>query len=190
MRPIGVPPVGWPEFDYTLPPHDSTTEAPYEPARQFTGHPTLDGMLSVWHGAVTSAGPPRWEDLADKIWQPWSTSLLLVESCGPAKPLRGVEAFPVATTLLGLPLFFRGALPMDTPQMAELAEMARLVSETRLMIPRILPATTHADGTAVQPLVAGVPLAPVPASFWRGPIQRVLFAVAPPVRVGAVEAEV
>jgi hypothetical protein len=73
---------------------------------------------------------------------------------------------------------------MDTPQMMELAEIARQVTELRLMIPRILPAATNADGTAVQPLVAGVPLAPVPAGFWRGPIQRVLFAVAAPVRRG------
>jgi hypothetical protein len=50
------------------------------------------------------------------------------------------------------------------------------------MIARILPARTYADGTAVQPLVAGVPLAPVAAGFWRGPIQRVLFAVVSPAR--------
>src|SRR4051794_17037473 len=43
---------------------------------------------------------------------------------------------------------------------------------------------TYPDGMAVQPLVAGVPLAPVPASLWRRPIQRVLFAVAPPVWCG------
>jgi hypothetical protein len=184
MRPIGIPPVGWPEFDYTLPPRKDgkATEAPYKPVRQFTGHPTLDGMLAIWHGAVTSAGPPSWKDLADKIWHPWSMSLLLVESRGPTKPLHSVEAFPVATTLLGLPLFFKGALPDDTPQMKELAEMARQVTETRAMIPRILPARTHTDGAAVQPLVVGVPLAPVPAGFWRGPIQQVLFAVAPPAR--------
>ena len=147
MRPIGDPPVGWPEFDYSLPPgkDDKATVAPYKPLCQFTGHPTLDGMLTVWHGAVTRAGPPSWKDLADKIWHPWSTSLLLVESRGDGKPLQSVEAFPVATTLLGLPLFFKGALPMDTPQMTELAEMARQVTELRLMIPRILPATVHAE---------------------------------------------
>jgi hypothetical protein len=184
MRPIGIPPVGWPEFDYTLPPgkDDKAAEAPYKPVRQFTGHPTLDGMLVVWHGAVTSAGPPSWKDLADKIWHPWSTSLLLVESRGPKKPIHSVEAFPVATTLLGLPLFFKGALPDDAPQMKELTEMARQVTETRAMIARILPARTHADGTAVQLLAIGVPLAPDPASFWRRPIRQVLFAVAPPAR--------
>jgi hypothetical protein len=41
------------------------------------------------------------------------------------RPLHSVEAFPVATTLLGLPLFFKGALPDDAPQIKELAEMAR-----------------------------------------------------------------
>ena len=86
-------------------------------------------------------------------------SLLLVESRGDGKPLHSVEAFPVATTLLGLPLFFKGALPMELPQMKELAEMARQVTETRAMIPRILPARTQADGIAVRPLAAGVPFA-------------------------------
>jgi hypothetical protein len=165
---------------------DGVGGAPYQPPRLLTGHPTLDAMLDVWHGACSPSGPPRWEDLAELIWHPWSMSLLMVESRGDGKPLHSVEAFPVATTLLGLPLFFKGALPMELPQMKELAEMARQVTETRAMIPRILPARTHADGIAVQPLVAGVPLAPVPAGFWRRPIQRVLFAVAPPVRRGVV----
>jgi hypothetical protein len=31
------------------------------------------------------------------------------------KPARGAEALPVAATLLGLPLFFKGVLPMDNP---------------------------------------------------------------------------
>ena len=108
---------------------------PYQPPRLLTGHPTLDAMLGVWHGACSPSGPPRWEDLADLIWHPWSMSLLLVESRGDGKPLHSVEAFPVATTLLGLPLFFKGALPMELPQMKELAEMARQVTETRAMIP-------------------------------------------------------
>ena len=183
MRPIGDPPVGWPEFDYTLPPEDKVAEPPYHPPRLFTGHPTLDGMLSVWHGAVTPAGPPRWEDLADKIWHPWSTSLLLVEIRGPKKPVQSVEAFPVASGLLGLPLFFRGDLPMDNPHAAEVAELARQVAETRRMIPRILPAmAASGGGKAFQPLAIGVPLAPLARSLWRGPIQRVLLSVAPPAK--------
>ena len=82
MYSLDNPSACWPEFDYTLAPGDDDAEAPYKPARQFTGHPTLDGMLIVWHGAVTPAGPPSWKDLADKIWHPWSTSLLLVECRG------------------------------------------------------------------------------------------------------------
>jgi hypothetical protein len=53
------------------------------------------------------------------------------------------------------------------------------------MLPRILPARTRADGSVCQPLVVGVPLALVPASFWGGPVERVLFSVAAPVRAGA-----
>ena len=135
-------------------------------------------------GAVTPAGPPSWKDLADKIWHPWSTSLLLVECRGKAKPVRSVEAFPVATTLLGLPLFFRGDLPMDNPLTAELAEMTRQVSDARAMIPRILPAKPAADGKAFQPLAVGVPLAPVKGPFWRREVQQVLLSVAPPVSRG------
>jgi hypothetical protein len=184
MYSLDNPSACWPEFDYTLPPGDDDAEAPYKPARQFTGHPTLDGMLIVWHGAVTPAGPPSWKDLADKIWHPWSTSLLLVECRGKAKPIRSVEAFPVATTLLGLPLFFRGDLPMDNPLTAELAEMTRQVSDARAMIPRILPARLAGDGTAVQPVVVGVPLAPVKGPFWWREVRQVLFSVVPPAQRG------
>jgi hypothetical protein len=139
-------------------------------------------MLIVWHGAVTPAGPPSWKDLADKIWHPWSMSLLLAECRGKAKTVRSVEALPVATTLLGLPLFFRGDLPMDNPMTAELAEMTRQVSDARTMIPRILPARSAADGTAFNPLAVGVPLTPVKGSFWRREVRQVLFSVAAPKR--------
>ena len=64
---------------------------------------------------------------------------------------------------------------MDNPLTAELAEMARQVSEARAMIPRILPARPAADGKAVQPLVVGVPLAPVKGPFWRGRCGRCCF---------------
>lgn len=107
-----------------------------------------------------------------------------MECRGKAKPVRSVEAFPVATTLLGLPLFFRGDLPMDNPLTAELAEMTRQVSDARAMIPRILPAKPAADGKAFQPLAVGVPLAPVKGPFWRREVQQVLLSVAPPVSRG------
>jgi hypothetical protein len=41
------------------------------------------------------------------------------------KPARSAAAFPVAATLLGLPLFFEGVLPMDNPQTAELESVRR-----------------------------------------------------------------
>jgi len=50
------------------------------------------------------------------------------------------------------------------------------------MVPRILLARTGADGSVCQPWVVGAPLAPVPASIWRGPVERVLFSVAGPVK--------
>jgi hypothetical protein len=103
------------------------------------------------------------------------------------KPVRSVEAFPVATTLLGLPLFFRGDLSMDNPltaELAELAEMTRQVSDARAMIPRILPARPAADGKAFQPLAVGVPLAPVKGPFWRREVRQVLFSVVPPAPRG------
>jgi hypothetical protein len=155
---------------------------PYHPPQLYTGHPTLDAMLAVWYGACTSSGPPRWEDLADLIWHPWSTSLILVESRHRMKPARSAATFPVAATLLGLPLFFEGALPMDNPRTAELSEMTRVVSMRRGMVPRVLPATTRPDGTVSQPWVVGVPLAPIPASIWRGPVERVLFSIAAPAK--------
>jgi hypothetical protein len=163
--------------------HDHAVSVPpYHPPQLYTGHPTLDAMLAVWYGACTGSGPPRWEDLADLIWHPWSTSLILVESRHRMKPARSAAAFPVAATLLGLPLFFEGALPMDNPRTAELSEMTRAVSMRRRMVPRILPATTRPDGTVSQPWVVGVPLTPVPASIWRGPVERVLFSIAAPAK--------
>ena len=105
-------------------------------------------------------------------------------------PVRSVEAFPVAATLLGLPLLFKVGLPMDNPQRAELSEMTRVASMRGQMVPRILPARIRADGSVCQPWVAEVPLAPVPASFWGGPVERVLFSVSASVKAGAVEAEV
>jgi hypothetical protein len=72
--------------------------------------------------------------------------------------------------------------PMDNCQAAELSEMTRVVSMRRRMVPRVLPARTRADGSVRQPWVVGVPLAPVPASVWRGPVERVLFSVAVPVK--------
>jgi len=161
---------------------------PYCPPRLYTGHPTLDAMLIVWYGACTSSGPPRWEDLADLIWHPWSTSLMMVESCQRMKPARSAAAFPVAASMLGLPLFFEGVLPMDNPQTAELSEMTRVVSMRRRMVPRVLPARTRPDGTVCQPWVVGVPLAPVPASIWSGPVERVLFSIANPVKADLVKA--
>jgi hypothetical protein len=110
--------------------------------------------------------------------------LLLVECRGKGKPVRSVEAFPVATTLLGLPLFFRGDLPMDNPLTAELAEMTRQVLEARRMIPRILPARPAGDGKAFQPLAVGVPLAPLKRPFWRREVRQVLFSLAAPERRG------
>jgi hypothetical protein len=177
-----------PGFSSGEPVGDGAGGAPYQPPRLLTGHPTLDAMLDVWHGACSPSGPPRWEDLADLIWHPWSMSLILVESRHRMKPARSAEAFPVATTLLGLPLFFRGALPMDNCQAAELSEMTRVVSMRQRMVRRILPARTRPDGSICQPWVAGVPLLPVPASFWGRPVERVLFSVAAPVRAGAVKA--
>jgi len=50
------------------------------------------------------------------------------------------------------------------------------------MVPRILAATPRSDGTVSQPWVIGVPLAPVPASIWRGPVERVLFSIAAPAK--------
>jgi hypothetical protein len=115
-------------------------------------------------------------------------SLILVESRHRMKLARSAAAYPVAATLLGLPLFFEGALPMDNLQTAELSEMTRVVSMRRRMVPRILPARTRPDGTVSQPWVVGVPLAPVPASVWGGPVERVLFAIAGPVKVDPVKA--
>jgi hypothetical protein len=50
------------------------------------------------------------------------------------------------------------------------------------MVPRILPAKTRPDGTVSQPWVVGVPLAPVPSSVWCGPVERILFSIASPVK--------
>ena len=55
------------------------------------------------------------------------------------RPARCATAFPIAATLLGLPLFFKGALPMDNPLTAELLEMTRMVPMGCPMVPRILP---------------------------------------------------
>jgi len=178
----GNPPGEPPGFAPGEPSGHGAGAPPYYPPRLYTGHPTLDAMLIVWYGACTNSGPPRWEDLADLIWHPWSTSLILVESRHRMKPARSATAFPVAAALLGLPLFFEGALPMDNPRTAEMSEMTRVVSMRRRMVPRILPATTRPDGSVCQPLVVGVPLAPVPASIWRGPVEQVLFSVAAPAK--------
>src|SRR4051794_16810662 len=63
---------------------ESITRNPF--SRLFTGHPTLDAMVGVWHGACSRSGPPRCPNQADRIWHPWSTSLLLLESRHRMKP--------------------------------------------------------------------------------------------------------
>jgi hypothetical protein len=153
-------------------PNNATMRAapvpPYRPPQLFTGHPTLDAVLTVWHGACDKSGPPHWEDMADLIWHPWFTHLLMAESRSRMKPARCAASFPVATALLGLPMWFGGILPLDNPRTAALSEMTRVVSMRRHPVFRILPSRLR---------VVGMPLAPVAPEFAPYRVERVLFAV-------------
>jgi hypothetical protein len=167
-----------------LTPGNHAAIPPYRPPQLFTGHRSLDAALAVWYGACDKSGPPRWEDLADLIWHPWVMNLLMVESRSRMKPARCAKAFPVATALLGLPMWFGGVLPLDNPRTAALSDMVRLVSMRRRPVFRLLPAGSEADGTARRLRVVGMPLADVAPAVavareivpYR--VERVLFAIA------------
>ena len=146
---------------------------PYRPPRLFTGNPTLDAVLTVWYGACDPSGPPSWQGLADAIWHPWFMTLLVAESRHRMKPARCETGFPVATALLGLPMWFRGVLPMDDPRTAALSDMVRVVSMRRRPVFRLLPGQPadrrlHVAG---MPLTAGMPGVPSHR------MEQVLFAV-------------
>jgi hypothetical protein len=164
-----------------LTPGNHATIPPYRPPQLFTGHRSLDAALAVWYGACDKSGPPRWEDLADLIWHPWVMNLLMVESRSRMKPARCAKAFPVATALLGLPMWFGGVLPLDNPRTAALSDMVRLVSMRRRPVFRLLPAGSGADGgspkTARRLRVVGMPLADVAPEIAPCRVERVLFAL-------------
>jgi hypothetical protein len=164
---------------------DGAVMPSYHHPRLFTGHPTLDRILTVWYGACTRSGPPRWEDMRDLMWQgqtlqPWCVHLVLAESRHRMKPARCAEVYPVAAMMLGLPLFFAGVLPMDNPRAAKLSAFTSLVCRGRRIAFKKLPEKTRADGTVSRPLVIGLPLVPVPLQLSLPPyrIERVLFAIA------------
>jgi|SRR4051794_384951 hypothetical protein len=150
---------------------------PYRPPQLFTGNSTLDAVLTVWYGACDKSGPPHWEDFADLIWHPWFVHLLMAENRSRMKPARCTTAMPVATVLLGLPMWFGGVLPMNNPRTAALSEMTRMVSMRRKPVFRMLPVPPEADGIARRLQVVGMPLAPVTLAFAPYRVERVLFAV-------------
>jgi hypothetical protein len=75
----------------------------------------------------------------------------MVESRHRMKQARSTAALPVAATLLGLRLFFKGKLPIDSSLIAVLSEMTRVVSIRRRLVPRIRPAKIRPDGMVRQP---------------------------------------
>ena len=144
MRPIGIPPVGWPEFDYTLPPA-KTARPPTRRTNPRGSSPVTRRSTACWpSGTVLSPAPGL---QAGRIWPTrsgipgarlccwWSAWADEAASQRRGIPGRDDAARPAAV--------LQGALPDDTPQMKELAEMARQVAETRAMIARILPARTN-----------------------------------------------
>lgn len=159
--------------------HASAAVPPYRPPRLFTGYGTLDAALTVWYSACDKSGPPHWEDLADLIWRPWVMNLLMVESRHRMKPARCAQALPVATALLGLPMWFAGALPLDNPPTAALAEMVRVVCMRRRPVFRLAPACPTTGDAGSRLHVVGMPLAPIAGAPSVVPyrLERVLFAL-------------
>jgi len=157
--------------------HASAAVPPYRPPRLFTGYGTLDAALTVWYGACDKSGPPGWAKLSDLIWYPWFMNLLMVESRHRMKPARCVKSFPVATALLGLPMWFGGTLPLDNPQTAALSSIVRVVSMRRRPVFKLLPPTPETASPARRLYVAGMPLADSLSDTVPYRLERVLFAI-------------
>ncbi len=104
-------------------------------------------------------------------------NLLMVESRHRMKPAQCVKSFPVATALLGLPMWFGGTLPLDNPQTAALSSIVRVVSMRRRPVFKLLPPTPEADGPARRLYVAGMPLADSVSDTAPYRLERVLFAI-------------
>jgi hypothetical protein len=147
-----------------------------------TGHPTLDAVLSFWTAAHREAEPPAWIDIKDRIWHRWTAYLVLVEDRQRTRPARCAIAWPVATTLLGLPMGFTGALPEDNPRTVALTYLTRMTVRRRGMLLRGLPLMFGDDGKLNRPWVMGSPLAPAVSPACPGSREQVLFAVVPSSR--------
>lgn len=106
-------------------------------------------------------------------------NLLMAESWSRMKPARCEAGFPVATTLLGLSMWFRGVLPMDDPRTAALSNMVRVVSMRRRPVFRVLPARPGVDAGRLR--VVGMPLAVTARAAALYRMERVLFAVVNPL---------
>jgi hypothetical protein len=159
-----------------MPGHHATVP-PYRPPRLFTGRHSIDAALAVWYGACDKSGPPSWGKLSDLIWHPWFMNLLMVESRHRMKPAQCIKSFPVATALLGLPMWFGGTLPLDNPQTAALSSIVRVVSMRRRPVFKLLPPVSETAGSARRLYVVGMPLADSMSDMVPYRLERVLFAV-------------
>ncbi|QQP87876.1 hypothetical protein IGS68_17545 [Skermanella sp. TT6] len=150
-----------------------------------TGHPPLDHLLTVRRGNQNrrEGRPPRWSEIRRHFWntdagEPACMDFMLVYDPG---GMRCDTMMPVASALLGLPLFFAGTDWRDGARTRKVAPFVRRVARSqRAMRGFLTPGARAVHARAGRLLaVAGVPLAPEAGGAGEGARGRlVLMTVA------------
>jgi hypothetical protein len=99
-----------------------------------TGHPVLDGLLSVWQEYRLQSRPPRWSEIRDHIAPEVHAHLILLENQRGMRPPVCIRIGPTAAQLLGLPPNFTGAAWTDESRPHRIAPLTRTVARRKLAV--------------------------------------------------------
>jgi hypothetical protein len=124
-----------------------------------TGHPILDGLLSVWQEYRLQSRLPRWSEIRDQIAPEVHAHLILLENQRGMRPPVCTQIGPTAAQLLGLPPNFTGTAWTDADRPHRIAPLTQSIARGKLPIRHCLSA---APGCPTLLQAIGVPLAPEP----------------------------
>jgi hypothetical protein len=99
-----------------------------------TGHPVLDGLLSVWQEYRLQSRPPRWSEIRDHIAPEIHAHLILLQYQGGTRPPLCTWIGPTAAQLLGLSPNFTGTAWTDETRPYRIAPLTRTVARRKFAV--------------------------------------------------------